>query len=354
MTKALANQVLTPQFRAELARLIGPHNRKAHDRRGGVKRDCSSATRDDRESILLLVFAELWKLGYKLKSPTGLREKHLHALATHWHSKNLAASTLHKRFCTLRVFAGWVGKRGLVGDIETYFEDPAALKRSIVTTKSRAWEDAGVDVAAMIQQATTIDERFGLYLSLQHHFGLRVKESIQLRPLHSAFDEGVLEVYEGTKGGRPRLVPIETPAQQEVATWARKVAAKSRTGRIRWPGHTWIRAHDRFYNLMKKIKATKAQLGITAHGLRHGDAQRAYAKTSGCPSPVHGGAPGKLDWATHHYAAIKVSCRLGHNRADVLGYYVGSPGHSLRTTVLPSRIGPLGVAGVSPTQTVGV
>jgi integrase len=347
MSKSLANKLLTPQFRAELARLIGPHNRKAHDRKGGVKRDCASVTRDDREAILLLAFAELAMLGYKLKSPTGIREKHLHALAAHWEQKGLSAQTIHKRFSTLRVFDGWIGKQGLVGDLDEYFGDSQAIKRTSISILNKEWEANGVKVAALIEQATALDERFGLYLSLQHQFGLRVKEAINLRPFHNNFDETALQVSEGSKGGRPRLVPIETAEQREVVEWAKRVAAKSRSGRIRWPDRSWLQAQNRFYGLMKRIGATKADLGITAHGLRHGDAQRQYRKVTGHPTPVEGGALGRIDWGTHKMGVIKVSVRLGHNRSDVLGYYGGSYGHALRTTIPSSSFATVGAGGQS-------
>lgn len=339
MGKSLANKILSPQFQAHLQRSIGPHNRKAHDRKGGIKRDCSSATRDDRESILLLVFAELAKLGYKLRTPAGLSEKHLHALAAHWKQKGLAAQTINKRFSTLRVFAAWIGKQGLVGDLSEYFENREGVKRTGIATTNRAWEASGVKIEALIEQATALDERFGLYLSLQHHFGLRVKESINLRPFHTDFGDIALEVSEGSKGGRPRLVPIETQVQREVVAWAKRVAAKSGSGRIRWPERSWIQAQRRFYHLMEKIGATKAELGITAHGLRHGDAQRQYRKATGHPSPIEGGALGKIDWAVHRLGAIKVSWRLGHARVDVGGNYYGSYGHGLRPTMLPFTVG---------------
>lgn len=338
MNKSLANKVLPPQFRAELRRIIGPHNRKAYDRKGGVKRDCASATRDDREAVLLLAFAELAQLGFKLKSPTGLREKHLLALAAHWKAKAHSASTCHKRFSILRVFAEWINKPGLVGDIATYFDDPASLKRSIVATDNLAWEAKGINIETLLEQAKALDERFGLYLALQHNFGLRVKESIQLRPLHSGFSDS-LELSEGTKGGRPRLVPIETQAQCDVLAWARQVATKSHSGRIRWPQRSWLQAQRHFYRLMKQIGATKAKLGVTAHGLRHGDAQRQYRKITGHPSPIQGGALGKIDWGTHHLAAMKVSWRLGHGRVEVAGTYYGSYGHALRPKLLPFTVG---------------
>lgn len=332
MNTSLATRVLPPHFLNALDRIIGPHNKKAHNRKGDIKRDCSTATRDDRESILRRIFAELYKLGFKLQSPHGLKEKHLHALAQQWEAKRLSASTLNKRFSILRVFAAWIGKRGLVRDNQEYFKDPTVLKRTSIATENLAWDAKGVDVEEIIRRAREVDARLGLFLALQHNFGLRVKESIHLKPLHKSLGDDVLEVYQGTKGGRPRLVPIETQQQRDVVAWAERVAAESKSGTLHWPRRTWVQSQRRFYRLLKKIGVTKAQLGVTAHGLRHGDAQRAYAKaTGGLPCPIKGGALGRIDWGTHHWATIKVSVRLGHDRA--LGNYYGSYGHALRNSL---------------------
>lgn len=333
MNKSLATRILPPQFLNALDRIIGPHNKKAHDRKGDIKRDCSPATRGDRDSILRRAFADLYKLGFKLQSPYGLKERHLRALAQHWEAKRLSPSTLHKRFSILRVFAAWIGKRGLVRDNQEYFKDPTVLKRTSIATTNLAWDANGVDVDKIIQQAKAIDERLGLLLALQHNFGLRVKESIHLKPLHKALSDDVLEVYQGTKGGRPRLVPIETQQQQDVVAWAERVAAESKSGTLYWPRRTWMQSQSRFYRLLKKIGVTKAQLGVTAHGLRHGDAQRTYTKVTGLPSPIQGGALGAIDWGTHRRAAIRVSVRLGHNRVYVGSNYYGSYGHQLRNIV---------------------
>lgn len=320
-------------FEAELERVVNSHNRKAYDRKGKIKRDCSSATRDDRMAILKLVYGELHQLGYYLKSPLGIKQKHVEALAEAWVKRDLSAPTLHKRFSTMRRFAGWIGKPGLVGELGDYIGDESRTKRQHIATENKAWEAKGVTVEEMIQRATGVDERFGLYLALQHHFGLRVKESIQMRPLNASKQDGdTLEVYEGTKGGRPRVLRIETEEQRRVVRWARDVALRSRSGNLRWADTNWKQAQRRFYNLMAKIGATKANLGVTAHGLRHGNLQREYTKLTGLPTPIEGGALGKIDWQTHRLASIQVAWKAGHGRVEVAGNYYGSYGHALRGT----------------------
>ena len=180
--------------------------------------------------------------------------------------------------------------------------------------------------------AKSIDERLGVILAMQHFFVLRVKESIELRPALALVEDGqAIEVYLGTKGGRVRRVEIETDDQRDVFDWARRVAAEGNTKRLRWTDCTWKQAQNRFYNLVRKRLGITGKLkGITAHGLRHGYAQRRYRQQTGLPTPVEGGALGQIDRATHEAASFVVTRELGHGRKDVVTSYYGSYGHQLR------------------------
>lgn len=324
---------LTPAFLAELDRIFERHNGKAHDRSGKIKRDCSSATRDHRRTEIRTVFSDLAGLGYPLRHPENLGMRHLDCLAKHWRDKGLTPQTLNRRFSMLRVFCTWLGKRQIVRDLCDYYpDDPSVYKRTGIAKMNRSWEANQVDPLKMIEQAKAIDERYGLYLALQHHFGLRVKESIQLEPLRSATDKlDVLEVFAGTKGGRPRVVPITTAEQREVVEWAKRVAEQTRGSRIRWPGLNWVQAQKKFYNLMdRRLGMTRKKLGVTAHGARHGFAQREYTAKCGMTTPIEGMDPKQVDPKAHKQACLEVSWELGHGRTEVTSFYYGSHGHKLR------------------------
>jgi len=326
---------LPPSFLAELERLMKPHNGQAYDRQGRVKRLCGNATREHRRDEIRRAYLDLAGLGYRLQHPKNLATRHLDKLAEHWREKGLSPQTLNRRFSMLRVFCGWINKREIVRDIKSYYPDsPEVYRRSGIATKNHAWEANDVDPLAEIERARAIDERLALFLSLQHHFAVRVKESMHLRPLHSTTDEqGMLEVYEGTKGGRPRLVRIETTQQREVVEWAKRVAAQNRNGTIRWPGRNWKQSQDHFYYLMKKLGLTRKERGVTAHGLRHGELQREYTRQSGMKTQIEGMDPKQVDVAAHRLACLRVSWKAGHGRDDVVASYCGSHGHKLRTSV---------------------
>jgi integrase len=278
----------------------------------------------------------LHQLNFRLPSPKSLKEKHIVALARHWAEDGLAARTLHTRFSMLRVFAGWIGKAGLVRDIERYFPDPEVIKRSTVATENRSWTAKDIEPLEVIERAKPIDEGVALNLMLQYAFRLRVKESIEMRPGWALHADGKwLEVFDGTKGGRPRLVAVDTEERREAIRWAQEFAARQGTSRIRARNRTWKQAQRRFYKVMEKLGITKKDLGVTAHGLRHGGAQDEYRGITGLPSPIEGGALGQIDRKTHQKACIHVSRMLGHGRSAVTTAYYGSYGHKLRTTKAP-------------------
>lgn len=326
------------RFHAALERVLAQHNHHAHSRIGRKVRRASLDTRHGRAAVVRLAYRQLHQLGYRLNDPRDLREAHVRALMDMWQSKGLALTTLHARLSTLRVLAGWLGKVGMVGSIDEYVAGDT--RRRIAAVRNLAWEPNGVNPADIIAQAKALDERMALYLSLQDAFGLRAKEAIEMRPLRAISVDGtVLEVSDGTKGGRPRLVPIDTDRRRDVIAWARQVAGRARSHAIRWPDCTWNQAKRRFYRYTRKLGITRDKHGVTSHGLRHGWGQRGYTAITGLPTPIEGGALGRIDRETHRYACLKVSQQLGHGRVDVTGFYYGSYGHALRMPVADAMKG---------------
>lgn len=330
MRHSLADELLSLSFRDRLKQMIAPHNGKAANRKG-QQRDCARRTREERKKILLHAYAELAEMGYRLTHPESLRRKHVQALTTRWREKHLSPKTLHTRLSVLRTFAVWLGKRNVVDHITAYY--PAdQIRRCTVATTNKAWEANGVLTDDVIERARAIDERLARYLTLQKECGLRVKESIEIRPLRAiGGDRARLVVIEGTKGGRPRVVPIQTEAQRRVVAWAEEVALKGRSGRLRWPDCTWNQARNRFYYYMRVLGITRAEAGVTAHGLRHGYSQQQYGRETGLPTPIEGGKPEDIGREAHHIATIRVSETLGHGRYDVGATYYGSYGYKFRT-----------------------
>jgi site-specific recombinase XerD len=338
------NKPLGPYFRIALEKILSENNHKAYDRNGEPVRDCSKRTRQARKEVIFAAFSDIRSLGYGIVSPQSIKKKHVEALTTLWGEKGIAPRTRHTWLSMLRVFCGWIGKKGLVEDIENYYE-PSEIRRSGIATTNLSWEAKHIDVAEVIAKAKLLDERFALYLSLQDCFGLRAKESIELRPIKDVNDTcQALMVVHGTKGGRPRILPIETEKQREVLLWASNVAQSS-GGRIRWPGLTWEQAQRKYYYFTGRAGITRKEMGVTSHGLRHKFAQSEYRKVTDLPTPIEGGAIGKIDRQTHLKASLIVTQKMGHGRINVMSSYCGSYGHRLRNARTPADLKPENTSG---------
>lgn len=323
-------EALPATFLVSLDKIFAEHGAQRHDK---TKGSCSYKTQHERKLILRLAFGQLLDMGYRLPTPQSLGERHVRALATRWDTEGICATTLRTRISALRMFSSWIGKPGMVRLPGAYF-DKERIARTGLVTESKAWSAHGLDPRTVIERARALDERLALYLALQHAFGLRVKESIELRPLQAlAPDSRSFAIYEGTKGGRPRTINIEDAEQRQVYQWAQAIAAKSRSGRLRWPDLTWKQANNRFFHLVRnQLGISKAESGVTAHGLRHGYAQRKYRALTGLPAPIEGGALGRIDPQVHRSAGFAVSRDLGHSRLQITGTYYGSYGHALRVS----------------------
>lgn len=323
---SLADRILPKRLRDELERVLVANIA----RRASGTGVCSTKTQLERRQTLFLAFAQLWEMGYRIASTGALGERHVKALIERWDAEGLVANTLHTRVSVLKVFATWIGKRGLVQDIDTYLPKER-IARHIATTDNKAWHARQVTPEDVIAEARAADPRFAICLQLQYQLGLRVKESIELKPAQALLPDGqTLEIYEGTKGGRIRRIALNTQAKREAFEQARDIAALNKTGRVRWPGMTWLKARRYFYHLCERQGITRARLGVTAHGLRHSSAQREYSLVAGYPTPVEGGAVGQITRALHQLASSHVARHHGHGRQQVSGAYCGSYGHQLR------------------------
>ncbi len=277
----------------------------------------SHATRKKYANGLHQSFRDLEPLGFKLSDAKNLKGKHLVALGKHWERQAIAGklkpSTIQGRFSMLRVFAHWIGKDGIVEATHKY-ADPALVKRSSICSHDHSWAAQSVDVAAKLEEISQKDGRVGLQLRLELAFGLRGKEAIMLRPYLA--DKGAyLDVSVGTKGGRPRAVPINTTEQRKLLDEAKAFAATKDSSTSdpsrslsQWKNHYYYVLHSRGN-------------GLTGHGLHHAYGNDRYKELSGQDSPVRGGKLVRRedDRATR----LQVAEELGHSRESITTHYLG-------------------------------
>ena len=295
----------------------------------------SQKTMLDRERFYFKFWDDLrFNTTFKDADPRVLTNRQVQAVANLWAERKLSVATVHNYLSFLRTYAAWIGRPGMVRDVATYFgADSHYVHRERTAKVDRSWIARCVEVEAKIREVTAYDPWVGMQLELCYRFGLRAKEARHFRPhvavisrelanprdaQHFPDCKQFLRVRYGTKGGRPRDIPVQTPEQQELIERALQSVAPGHY--VGAPGRTAVQNANRFYNVLRRFEITKAALGVTAHGLRHQHANDRYEELSGEPSPVRGGAgAGDADGT----ARMAVSSELGHGRIEITDAYLG-------------------------------
>lgn len=348
-------------WKADLAAILQQHNSRhaGKHRRKGV----SHRTMASRAEGLYRSFTLLRALGYQL-APSGLGGRHITHLVCHWCAlpppdgappppadapppKLLSAAYIQQQLSFLRVFAGWIGKPGMVLPAAAYL--PASAQPLVVRHLQARYDHslnaAGLDPAQVVAQVAALDPWVGVQLQLMWAFGLRRKEAVMFCP-HTAEVPAralpanaeantqylsFLQIRRGTKGGRLRYTAVRTPLQH--AALAAACALAGRTGaHVGRPGLSLKAALERFSYVMRKAGLTRDQLGVTSHGLRHQFAHDLYFELTGVHAPVCGGP---TDPAVMEAAYLEVAHQLGHGRPQISGAYLGP-----RNGAAPTRGGP--------------
>lgn len=308
-------------WKGELQRLIDQHNHY----KGGGKRIASNKTKDDRAKALFLCFRTLReKLGYVIDNPSNLKPKHVEALVRHWEQDGLSASTIQTRMSFLRAFVDWIGKPGMITATENYVENPASAKRTYAADRDKGWEANGIDIDATIRLIAHEDKYVGMQLKVARVFGLRRKEAVMFAP-HIADQGDVLLANRGVKGGRPRVVMIDSPTKRAVVEEAKAFVVAhggGRFGHIGAPGKDLDQNLARYSNTLTKHGITMKQCGTTGHGLRHQFACDRLEEQGVVPS-VRAGKAAPVDSEERRVVYRRVSEELGHSRISVIAAYAG-------------------------------
>ena len=301
----------------ELAQILAHFNH-----RHAVKdKDVSHKTREDRRDFYFAFFRELRANDdMKMKvRPRNLSDRHIRFMVRRWVARGLEPGTIQLYLSYLRNFAEWIGHRGMVLSPADYVDDPALVKRSYAAVEDKSWSAHDVNPETKIAEVAAFDRFVGCQLLMAARYDMRVKEAVMCIP-HAAEIDGQLEIKRGTKGGRPRFVPIDTP-EKRAALEAAKCAVESRSANLGRPGKSLKQNLARIRYVMKKFGITKADLGITAHGLRHEYANDRYQQFAGAPSPVRGGPP--IAREVDRAARLRLAEELGHSRENITAAYCG-------------------------------
>jgi integrase len=312
-------QVLTGEklpWRDELAQILAHFNRKH-----AIKdKDVSHKTREDREDFYFAFFRELrGNDDVKMKvRPRNLAHRHIEFMAGRWVARGLEPGTIQLYLSYLRTFAEWIGHQGMVLSPAKYVDDPALVERSYAAVNDKSWSAHEVNPDTKIAEVSTFDSYVGCQLLMALKYNMRIKEAIMCVP-HAAEIDGQLEIKRGTKGGRQRFVPIDTP-EKRAALEAAKVLVGSKSAHLGRPGKSLKQNIQRFRYVMRKFGITKADLGVTAHGLRHEYANDRYQQFAGVASPVRGGPP--IEREVDRTARLRLAEELGHSRENITNAYL--------------------------------
>jgi integrase len=267
-------------FKKILKKNIKQHNWKKSRGKGPV----SFETYDKRKAMLIGGFTLLLVLGYKIKSPENFREYHMKILAHEW--ERLGIKDIQTWISAFRVYAGWIGKGGMIKESKRYVRDPESVKRSYVAKEDKkTWSGKSIDVKTKIREVGLLDPRVALILEIMFLFGLRIKEALLFRP-HKADRGNYLDINRGTKGGRPRISDIDTPEKRAVIDRAKEIASRKSSSLIP-DDKNYEPYRKKFYRICNKAGIGQ-RFGIVPHGLRHEYANQRYQQLTGQETPIKG------------------------------------------------------------------
>lgn len=230
----------------------------------------STQTQQDRKVRIHLIFDDLRsadKVNKPITTPKNLKPHHIEALVNYWIEKGLGASTIENRLSLLRMLALWIGKRDIVKPMAYYAPD---LKRTYAAQSDRSPAAKGYDAMDVFQKIFEKDKYVGMQVLLAIVFGARRKECVRFYPLLND-KENYIILETGTKGGKERHVPVDTPekraaldAMKEFAYKAHRIA-KAHLGN---PNNTLKQNLRRYTYVLERLGYTKEKAGFTGHNFR--------------------------------------------------------------------------------------
>ena len=309
-------------FLYNVAQVLYKHNKRHATRDKPV----SERTKSRRFIECRAMAHDLHDLGYRITLPTQIKQKHVKALTHYWESRqDLKESSVLQKVSVLRVFLGWMGKEGVMGFMTPaeMFANPDKMKRSLVATEDKSWANKA-DPVELIEQVIEDDWRVGFQLKLSQLFGMRPKETWCFKPrIDYDPEQAVLKLTRGTKGGRPRVVPVMTDEQKRFLDEMSDAVYSNTDSLI--PRRMELNAWKCHYYRVTKRHGICRENGIVPHGLRHGFAHQQYEKFAGHPAAVK--EPQKPKDADHiqtRIARLLVSEQLGHSRESITAAYTGN------------------------------
>ena len=170
-------------------------------------------------SQIVVMLEDLTVTGpFKKLALEGIRQKHIDYLVAKWIESKYTRGTIENKISYLGALLTWIEKAELKATATMISAVRELPSRSWVADQDKTWTGTKIDVADVVSRILSEDIHVGTQLLFQLNFGLRAREAMLLRPakaLCTSNGEDFLDVVHGTKGGRPRRVPVETAVQKK-------------------------------------------------------------------------------------------------------------------------------------------
>lgn len=305
-----------PAFWRELNAILAVKNKLRASGHGVA----SFGTQHKRAEVIHGAMRLLYRLGYRLPSPRSFGQRHMRALATCWEAQGL--KDIQTRISIMRTFGNeWLNKPGMIGESWRYVNNPDSVKRKYVSNRDKTWSGQGIDIAAKLTAIRQEDERAAMALELMFAFGLRIREAFLLRP-HGDVEGELLRVTRGTKGGRPRITPIDKAIQDDVLARAKQLVDDKHAGLVP-RGRTLKSYYDHVYYIYGRKFKLNRKNGTPPHGLRHEYLATRYEELTGEKAPIRA-EPGAGAPENDLAARRQIAEEAGHSRPYIAGCYVGT------------------------------
>lgn len=271
----------------------------------------------------------------RINNTTEFTSKHLLSLLALFGRMRLKSSTMHKYLSSLRKLMTLLGRRHLVPGTDDlmlliieFQLDVDLQMRGYSAFRPLCWS-VHVNIDAVLESIRSKSPHAHFLCCLCLHFGLRLSEALRLRPQESDRSD-FLHLQRGTKGNRPRDVPLSSDPdrrseQRRLLREAKQMCEGDQ--HLGFGGRNLQQARKYFEAVLAECGVTRTQLGITLHGLRHEYAVRRFEELTGLPAPVLRQAPieayiGRMDAV--RAARGQIAEELGHGRAQVSSAYFGA------------------------------
>lgn len=209
---------------------------------------------------------------------------------------------------------------------EHYVKNPQSVMRHCVAQYDKTWSGQEKNLADKLANLQAQDVAVAMQLELQRAFGLRMREAALLK-VHQADQGAYLAVNWGTKGGRDRVITIQTDYQRDVLQRVKTLIVR-KTDSLIPKGCSFKQWKNHYYYVCRENSISRKD-GITSHGLRHERLNEIYQTITGQASPIKT----KNDQENYpvnpqldQIARQEIAEVAGHSRPSIASAYIG--GHS--------------------------